>query len=56
MRPLSFAVAALALMALVTGQQSGAAATIGMGVVVITRPLTERVTVRRRSDCAVVEE
>lgn len=33
MRPLSFAVAALALMALVTGQQTGAAATIGMGVV-----------------------
>ena len=33
MRPLSFAVAALAVVALVVGQQSGAAATIGMGVV-----------------------
>jgi putative ATP-binding cassette transporter len=33
MRPLSFAVAALALIALIAGQQSGAAATIGMGVV-----------------------
>ncbi|PTM38847.1 ABC transporter ATP-binding protein/permease [Bosea sp. 124] len=33
MRPLSFAVAALALVALIAGQQSGAAGTIGMGVV-----------------------
>ena len=33
MRPLSFAVAALAVLALVVGQQSGAAGTIGMGVV-----------------------
>ncbi len=33
MRPLSFAVAALALVALVAGQQSGAAGMIGMGVV-----------------------
>ncbi len=33
MRPLSFAVAALAVVALVVGQQSGSASTIGMGVV-----------------------
>ena len=33
MRPLSFAVAALALVALVVGQQSSSAGTIGMGVV-----------------------
>ena len=33
MRPVSFAVAALALVALVAGQQSGAAGMIGMGVV-----------------------
>ncbi|HEV2553743.1 MAG TPA: ABC transporter ATP-binding protein/permease [Bosea sp. (in: a-proteobacteria)] len=33
MRPLSFAVAALALVALVVGQQSGSAGTIGLGVV-----------------------
>lgn len=33
MRPLSFAVAALAFIALIAGQQSGAAGTIGMGAV-----------------------
>lgn len=33
MRPLSFAVAALAVVALVVGQQSGSAGTLGMGVV-----------------------
>ncbi|KPH82456.1 ABC transporter ATP-binding protein/permease [Bosea vaviloviae] len=33
MRPLSFAVAALAVVALVVGQQTGAAGTIGLGVV-----------------------
>lgn len=33
MRPLSFAVAALAVLALVVGQQSGSAGTLGMGIV-----------------------